>query len=94
MPHADTILTVAGCLAGIALIVRLLDCWCRPVRYTQLMRFPGNEAARQAYELRAEMGGHLVRERRPTAASPGCFICGDGPCPTPSECNIAGEAQR
>ena len=85
MPHADTILTVAGCLVGIALIVWLLDRACRPVRLTQLTRFPGNDVARERYELRAELGGHLLRERRPQA-SQGCFICGDGPCPTPNDC--------
>lgn len=44
-------------LAGIISLVKLLSMWCRPVKYTQLGRFAGNDAARQSYENRLAAAG-------------------------------------
>ena len=55
---SDAIFLAGLCLAASALIVRLLDRWCRPVPLIELMRFPGNEAARVAYETRRDALGH------------------------------------
>ncbi len=44
-------------IAGIISLVKLLSMWCRPVKYTQLGRFAGNDAARQSYENRLSAAG-------------------------------------
>lgn len=44
-------------LAGIISLVKLLSMWCRPVKFTQLGRFAGNDAARQSYENRLSAAG-------------------------------------
>jgi hypothetical protein len=46
-------LTVAGSSA----IVGALSVWCRPVKFTELTRFPGNDAARESYENRLSAAG-------------------------------------
>ena len=44
-------------LAGMCLIVGGLDKWCAPVRCVELMRFPGNDVARERYEHRLSAAG-------------------------------------
>lgn len=50
-------------IAGISAIIGLLTVWCRPVKFTQLGRFPGNDEALRLYEARRDMGGHGARLR-------------------------------
>jgi hypothetical protein len=50
---------IAGlCLIASALIVRLLDRWCRPVPLIELMRWQGNDDARARYDARMKAAGH------------------------------------
>lgn len=44
-------------IAGISALIGLLSLWCRPVKFTQLTRFPGNDAARERYDARLEAAG-------------------------------------
>lgn len=44
-------------IAGISALIGLLSMWCRPVKFTQLGRFAGNDAARQSYENRLSAAG-------------------------------------
>ena len=58
-------LTILGlCIAGVCAVVGLFAHWCRPVRFVQLGRFPGNEVAIERYEIRRDALGHgAIRER-------------------------------
>lgn len=44
-------------IAGSSALIGLLSMWCRPVKFTELTRFPGNDAARQSYENRLNAAG-------------------------------------
>lgn len=44
-------------LAGISCIVGALSLWCRPVKFTELTRHPGNDAALRSYENRLSAAG-------------------------------------
>lgn len=44
-------------VAGISALIGLLSMWCRPVKFTELSRFAGNDAARQSYENRLAAAG-------------------------------------
>lgn len=44
-------------IAGICGLIGALSVWCRPVKFTQLGRFAGNDVARQSYENRLAAAG-------------------------------------
>lgn len=53
----NTIIGIGLCLAGSCIIIGLLDRWCRPVKFTQLTRFNGNDVALESYENRLSAAG-------------------------------------
>ena len=53
----NTIIAIGLCLAGSCIIIGLLDRWCRPVKFTQLTRFKGNDVALESYESRLTAAG-------------------------------------
>jgi hypothetical protein len=44
-------------IAGICGLIGALSVWCRPVKFTELGRFPGNDEAKAQYERRLEAAG-------------------------------------
>jgi hypothetical protein len=57
MTPTETFLALGLTLAGISGIVGALSVWCRPVKYTQLGRFAGNDVALRSYENRLAAAG-------------------------------------
>lgn len=57
----NDLIAIGLTLAGISSLIGSLALWCRPVKFHQLTRFQGNDAARESYLSRAEQGGHLAR---------------------------------
>ena len=53
----NTLAALGLTLAAISVLIRLLAAWCRPVKFTELSRFPGNDAAAQSYENRLAAAG-------------------------------------
>lgn len=53
----STIIAIGLCLAASCVIIGLLDRWCRPVKFTQLTRFQGNDVASELYDKRLEAAG-------------------------------------
>lgn len=45
------------CIIAISVIIGLLERWCRPVKYVELMRFHDNEVAEERYNKRLEAAG-------------------------------------
>jgi hypothetical protein len=50
-------------IAGICALIGALSVWCRPVKFTELTRFPGNDEAIRSYETRRDAGGFGARVR-------------------------------
>lgn len=53
----NTLIALGLTLAAICALVGLLAAWCRPVKFTELTRFPGNDAAKESYENRLAAAG-------------------------------------